>query len=188
MTEPLVTARLLLRQWRDEDLTPYTELNADPRVTEFFPAPFTPEQSLEQVIRFSADLDAGRPGVFAVERREQGDFIGFIGLNVPRFEAAFTPCVEVGWRLAPHMWRQGLASEGARAALAHGFTTLGLDEIVSFTSRLNLPSQAVMRTIGMTHDPAGDFEHPNLPDGHPLRPHVLYRVSSDTAAKPGERV
>jgi RimJ/RimL family protein N-acetyltransferase len=178
--EPLVTERLLLRQWREEDLEPYAALNADPRVTEYFPAPFTPEQSLEQVTRFRADLEAGRPGVFAAELRERGELIGFIGLNVPRFEAHFTPCVEIGWRLAPHVWRQGLATEGALAALAHGFGTLGLDEIVAFTSRLNLPSQAVMRKIGMTHDPADDFEHPNLDDGHPLRPHVLYRVRRST--------
>lgn len=174
--EPLVTDRLLLRQWRDDDLTPYAAINADPRVTEFFPAPFTLEQTREQVARFSADLDAGRPGVFAAERRAQGDLIGFIGLNVPRFQSAFTPCVEVGWRLSPHVWRQGLATEGARAALTHGFDTLGLDEIVSFTSRLNVASQGVMRKLGMTHDPADDFEHPNLPEGHPLRPHVLYRL------------
>lgn len=125
--------------------------------------------------------------MFAAERREQGDLVGFIGLNVPRFEAAFTPCVEVGWRLAPHVWGQGLATEGALACLGHGFGTLGLTEIVSFTAGLNLRSQRVMQRIGMTHDPADDFEHPKLPDGHPLRPHVLYRVSSDTGAREPKR-
>lgn len=166
----LRTSRLLLRQWREEDLEPYAAINADPRVMEFFPAPFTREQSREQLERFSAALDAGEPGVFAAERREQGDLIGFVGLNVPRFEAPFMPCVEIGWRLAPHVWRQGLATEGARAVLAHGFSTLGLAEIVAFTARLNLPSQGVMRKIGMSHEPADDFEHPQLADGHPLRP------------------
>jgi RimJ/RimL family protein N-acetyltransferase len=183
----IVTDRLVLRQWREEDIEPYAAINADPRVTEFFPAPFTAEQSREQVERFSTALSAGAPGVFAAQRRTEGDLIGFIGLNVPTFDAPFTPCVEVGWRLSPHVWRQGLATEGALAALDHGFRTLGLDEIVSFTAALNLPSQAVMRRIGMTHDPADDFEHPRIEQGHRLRPHVLYRVTTDTGSKPPER-
>ncbi len=175
--QELTTSRLLLRQWRPDDVEPYAALNADPRVTEFFVAPFTSEESREQIDRFSTALDAGEPSLFAVERRTEGDLIGFIGLNVPRFEAPFTPCVEIGWRLAPHVWRQGLATEGAIAVLGHGFDTLGLDEIVAFTARLNLPSQGVMRRIGMTHDPADDFDHPRLPAGHRLRPHVLFRIT-----------
>jgi RimJ/RimL family protein N-acetyltransferase len=187
VTHELVTDRLVLRQWREEDLEPYAAINADARVTEFFPAPFTAEQSREQVERVAAALDRDEPGIFAAQRRVEGDLIGFIGLNVPVFEAPFTPCVEVGWRLSPHVWRQGLATEGAVAALRHGFGTLGLTEIVAFTAALNLPSQGVMRKIGMTHDPADDFEHPRVEEGHRLRPHVLYRVSSDTGAKPVSR-
>ena len=114
--------------------------------------------------------------MFAAELRETGEFIGFIGLSVPCFEAHFTPCVEVGWRLAAAYWGRGLATEGARAALRFGFDELGLREIVSFTVPANVRSRRVMEKLGMTHDPADDFDHPSLPQGHPLRRHVLYRL------------
>ena len=104
------------------------------------------------------------------------DFIGYVGLNIPTFEAAFTPCVEIGWRLAAGHWGKGYATEAARAVLDYGFGSLGLKEIVSFTVPANVRSQAVMQRIGMTRDPAGDFNHPHIPQGHPLRRHVLYRL------------
>ncbi|RNL64338.1 N-acetyltransferase [Nocardioides marmoriginsengisoli] len=187
----LRTPRLLLRQWRQEDLAPYAVLNADPVVMEFFPAPLTTAESNAHAQRQHDLLDSDRPALFAVERRGEGDFIGFIGLAVPRFEAPFTPCVEIGWRLSRNAWGLGLATEGARAVLAHGFDHHRLTEIVSFTTVQNTRSRAVMERIGLVRDPAGDFDHPSLPDGHPLRPHVLYRtaaVTSDTGAKPPERV
>jgi len=106
-------------------------------------------------------------------------FAGFVGLAVPRFEAHFTPAVEVGWRLDAEWWGRGYATEAAREALRFGFTEAGLAEIVSFTAPANEPSRAVMRRIGMTHDPAGDFDHPALPPGHHLRRHVLYRLTRD---------
>ncbi|MCW2753482.1 MAG: hypothetical protein JWQ32_893 [Marmoricola sp.] len=175
----LRTSRLLLRQWREDDVAPYTAINADRRVMEFFPRPFTPEETRAQVERFSTALAADRPGIFAAERRSDATFIGFIGLAVPQFEAAFTPCVEIGWRLAVEAWGKGLATEGALAVREHAFGALGLDEIVSFTSRLNLRSQAVMRKIGMTHDVDDDFDHPRLEPGDALRPHVLFRLAAD---------
>lgn len=172
----LGTGRLLLRQWEDEDLLPFAALCADPEVMEHFPAPLPPEQAAELIGRHRALLDAGRPGLFAVEVEETGDFIGFVGLSEPTFSAPFTPCVEIGWRLARTAWGQGYATEAGRAVLAHGFEVLGLTEIVSFTTRANLRSRAVMERLGMTRDPAEDFEHPALEPGDPLRTHVLYRI------------
>jgi len=114
-------------------------------------------------------------GLWAVELADGKPFIGFVGLAVPAFEAHFTPAVEVGWRLAAEHWSRGYATEAARAALDYGFTTAGLDEIVSFTVPANSRSRAVMERLGMTHDPADDFDHPRIEPGHPLRRHVLYR-------------
>ncbi|MFL6155236.1 MAG: GNAT family N-acetyltransferase [Marmoricola sp.] len=173
----LRTERLDLRQWRESDREPFAALNADPVVMEHFPKLLTRAESDAMIDRHEVALAAGEPGVFAAEVRATGEFIGFIGLAVPKFHAAFTPCVEVGWRLARSAWGQGYASEAGLAALRYGFTTLGLDEIVSFTSVGNLRSRAVMERIGMTRDPAEDFEHPNLEPGHRLRPHVLYRIA-----------
>ena len=175
------TERLLLRQWRDDDLTPFAALNADPEVMAHFPAPLTPEQAADLVGRHQALLEAGQPGVFATEVKTTGEFIGFVGLAVPRFEASFTPCVEIGWRLARSAWGHGYATEAARAALDHGFNTLALKEIVSFTAVGNLRSRAVMERIGMRL--VEEFDHPNLEPGHPLQRHVLYA----TGTKPAER-
>lgn len=115
-------------------------------------------------------------GLYAAELRSDGRLIGYIGLHTPTFEAHFTPCVEIGWRLASDVWGQGIATEGARAAVHHALQDLGLDEIVSFAVPANQRSIRIMQKIGMTHDAADDFEHPNLPVGHPLRHHVLYRL------------
>jgi len=114
--------------------------------------------------------------LWAVEISNVTPFAGFIGLSIPRFEAAFTPCVEIGWRLAADFWGRGLATEAARAALAFGFESLGLTEIVSFTVPANLRSRRVMEKLGMSHDPSCDFDHPLLPAGHRLRRHVFYRI------------
>jgi RimJ/RimL family protein N-acetyltransferase len=172
----LRTERLLLRGWRASDRAPYAALNADPLVMEHFPAPLTRAESDAHVDRMVAALDAQGWGLWAVEVPGEADFIGFIGLAVPGFEAPFTPCVEVGWRLARSAWGQGYAPEGARAALAFAFDDLGLDEVLSFTAVGNAKSRRVMEKIGMTHDPAEDFDHPNVPDGSPIRRHVLYRI------------
>ena len=175
------TERLLLREWREDDFEPFARMCADPRVMEFFPATLTPEETAAGIERGRAHFARHGFGWWAAELKETGAFIGFIGLAVPYFEAHFTPCVEVGWRLAAEYWRRGLATEGARASLRYGFEVLGLAEIVSFTSVANVRSRRVMEKIGMTHDPADDFDHPRIAEGHPLRRHVLYRLRANAA-------
>lgn len=165
-----------MRQWRPADREPFARLNADPAVMEFFPACLSRAESDQGVDRIEKHFRERGFGLFAVELRRDGTFIGFIGLNVPRFVAHFTPCVEIGWRLAAAYWGQGLATEGARAALRHGFESLALDEIVAFTVPGNVRSRRVMKKLGMTHDPADDFDHPGLAEGHTMRRHVLYRL------------
>ncbi len=152
-------------------------MNADPTVMEHFPAPMTREQTDEFIDRISPAIDERGWGLWALEVRDTGEFIGFTGLSVPSFEAHFTPAVEIGWRLAKEAWGNGYATEAARAALAYGFGPARLEEIVSFTATTNRPSQRVMQRIGMTHNVADDFDHTRLPDGHRLQRHVLYRIS-----------
>jgi RimJ/RimL family protein N-acetyltransferase len=177
----LVTDRLVLRGWRDDDRHPYAGLNADPLVMEHFPSTLTPQQSNEMVDRMIAAWDDRHYGLWAVEVSEvgqlQGQFIGFVGLSSPTWQAAFTPCVEVGWRLARNAWGRGYATEAARAALGWGFSELEPPgaEFVSFTTEHNVRSRRVMEKLGMRRDPADDFDHPMLPDWVGRR-HVLYRI------------
>ena len=177
------TERLLLRRWREGDREPFAALNADPRVVEFLPGPLTREESNQRAERIEAHFAEHGFGLWAVEVRAGAPFIGFVGLAVPKFEAAFTPCVEIGWRLAAEHWGRGYATEGARAALAFGFEQLRLTEIVSYTVPANARSRRVMEKIGMTRNPAEDFDHPLLPAGHPLRRHVLYRLAADRSPR-----
>jgi RimJ/RimL family protein N-acetyltransferase len=173
------TERLLLREFLDRDRDPFAALNADARVMEHFPHLLTREESDALVDRIGQRWAEDGVGLWAVERRDGGSFLGFVGLAAPSFEADFTPCVEVGWRLAVDAWGHGYATEAARAALAFGFADRGLDEILSWTVPANVRSRAVMERIGMTHDPADDFDHPNIAVGSPLRRHVLYRLSRE---------
>ena len=175
MRETLNTPRLLLRQWREEDRDRFARMNADPRVMRHFPALLSRAESDELIDRARLHFAMRGFGPYAAELRDTGLFVGFIGLVVPNFRSHFTPCVEIGWRLDPAVWNQGLATEGAQEALRFAFEELKLPEIVSFTVPDNLPSRRVMEKIGMTRDLAGDFDHPKLPEGHPLRRHVLYR-------------
>jgi RimJ/RimL family protein N-acetyltransferase len=177
----LRTERLLLRRWQPADLAPFAAMNADPRVNEFLPGPLSQEQSDEMASRIDANFERDGFGLWAVEVRNVCPFIGFIGLAVPRFKAHFTPCVEVGWRLSADHWGRGYATEGARAALDFGFNVAGLKQIVSFTVPANVRSRRVMEKISMTHDPADDFNHPWLPEGHVLQSHVLYRIRPTAA-------
>ncbi|QTN47022.1 GNAT family N-acetyltransferase [Ectopseudomonas mendocina] len=170
------TQRLLLRAWCDSDLPALVALNADIEVMRHFPEPLDAEQSAQLLARLRAHHEQHGFTFWALERRDDGELIGFTGLAQVGFEAPFVPAVEIGWRLARAHWRQGYASEAARAALAVAFERLALDEVVSFTTSANLPSQAVMRSIGMQRDESGDFLHPRVPDGHPMQPHVLYRM------------
>jgi len=165
-----------MRGWREEDLAPFAALNADPVVMEHFPSTLTRQESDALVVRITAQLDDLGFGLWALEVRDSGEFVGFTGLALQTFPAHFTPAVEVGWRLTRSAWGHGYATEAALAALDYGFAVAELDEIVSMTAVTNVRSQRVMQRIGMTHDPADDFEHPNVPDGHPVKPHVLYRI------------
>ena len=182
------TERLQLRAWRDEDLAPFAAMNADPVVCRFLPSTLTRAESDAVAGRIRFFMQAEGWGLWAAELKETGDFLGFIGLSRPAFDAPFTPCVEVGWRLAARFHGRGLASEGARAAAAYAFGTLGLDEVVAFTVPDNLASRRVMEKLGMTRDPHDDFDHPKLPEGHPLRRHVLYRLRSPTPTERARRV
>ena len=177
--EVLRTERLILRLPREADREPFARMNADPWVMEFFPATLSQEESDVLMDRIEAHFENHGFGWCAAELRETSAFIGFIGLAVPRFEAAFTPCVEIGWRLAAEHWGRGLATEGARAVVEHAFADLALKEIVSFTTVANVRSRRVMEKLGMTHDAADDFDHPGLPEAHPQRRHVLYRLRRD---------
>jgi len=170
------TARLRLRQWRDDDRTPFAALNADPLVMHHFPDLLTRDQSDAMVDRCVAALERDGYGLWAVEVSASGEFIGFVGLAVPTWHASFAPRTEIGWRLTSSAWGHGYATEAAHAALATAFGLVGLDEVVSFTTIGNLPSQNVMQRIGMTRDPSEDFDHPRVADG-PLRRHALYRIS-----------
>lgn len=182
----LATPRLVLRGWRDSDLPAFAAMNADPQVMAFFPRTYGRAESDGLVARIRDHFRRHGFGFWAVEAPGAAPFIGFVGLWISDFAAPFTPCVEIGWRLAPRYWGRGYATEAAHASLRFGFETLQRDEIVSFTAAGNLRSRRVMERIGMTRDAAGDFDHPMLPDGSPLRRHVLYRLSrADWEARTG---
>ena len=180
----LTTQRLVLRRWQESDRQPFAEMNADPRVMEFFPNRLTREQSDRLVDRIEAGFGQHGFGLCAAELRSDHSFLGFIGLSVPNFVAHFTPCVEIGWRLRARFWGQGYATEGARAIARYAFDTLNLDSLVSFTTEQNIRSRRVMERIGMTFNPADSFDHPNLPEGHLLRRHLLYRLRPNEFARP----
>jgi RimJ/RimL family protein N-acetyltransferase len=172
----LRTDRLILRRWLADDRVPFAQLNSDPRVMEFFPAALSREESDALADRIHAHFARHQFGLWAMEIPQRTAFAGFVGLAVPGFKAPFMPCVEIGWRLASEHWGFGYATEAARAVLTFGFDSLALDEIVSFTTPHNCRSRRVMERIGMVHNPADDFDHPGLPEGHPLRRHLLYRL------------
>ncbi len=176
------THRLLLRRWVQSDRRPFAELNADPRVMEHFPSTLTSVESEVLIDRIESHFERYGFGLWAVEVRDQVPFAGFVGLAVPSFEAHFTPCVEVGWRLDVKCWGHGYATEAARAALTFGFGPAGLSEIVSMTVPQNERSRRVMERLGMKHDPTDDFDHPSQSDH---RRHVLYRLrASDFSTRP----
>ena len=175
----LKTERLLLRAWRPEDRAPYAALNADAEVMQYLLGPMTREKSAEQIESFQQDFVANEFGRWAVEVPGVSPFIGMVGLSVVPYQAHFTPAVQIAWRLARGHWGRGYASEAASAALAFGFEVAGLREIVAMTVPVNLRSQAVMQKLGMTQNPADDFDHPSVPARHPLVRHVLYRMTDD---------
>jgi RimJ/RimL family protein N-acetyltransferase len=176
-TPEITTARLRLRGWRETDRDALAAMNGDPAVMEHFPAALDRAGSDAMLKGMRDQWQVEGFGLWAIERLDNGAFLGFAGLSRPNFEAQFTPAVEVGWRLARQAWGHGYATESAREALRFGFETLRLDEIVSFTVPANVRSRAVMERLGMTRHPVDDFDHPGLPAGHRLRGHVLYRLT-----------
>ena len=171
------TPRLVLRNWLQSDRPAFAAMSADPEVMKFFPKAMNRSESDAVVDKLTSTIAADGFGFWAAEDKRSHEFIGFIGLMMTPWPARFTPCMEVGWRLARKFWGQGLASEGARGALHHSFEIIGRDEVVSFTAATNLKSIAVMQRLGMTHNPEDDFAHPRLAEDHPLSRHVLYRMS-----------
>jgi ribosomal-protein-alanine N-acetyltransferase len=176
----IITSRLLLRRWRLNDLEAFAEINADPRVMAYYPRPLARSESDGLVEKLEAFFDKAGFGMWAVEHRESGQLIGLTGLNVPDFAPPLKLCVEIGWRYAFSAWGHGYAAEAAKASLEFGFLNLKLPEIAAFTVPDNLRSRAVMERLGMERDPAADFNHPSIPEGHPMSSHVLYRIRRGT--------
>jgi RimJ/RimL family protein N-acetyltransferase len=174
----LRTERLLLRRWRAGDLEACAAMNADPRVMEYFPAPLSRRQSAEFIERMEGSFEDCGYGLWAVELPGEVPFVGCVGLLAVGEELPFAPAVQVGWRLVRAHWGRGLGGEAASAAAAFGVDRLGLRELVAYTAERNERSRRLMERLGMRHDAAEDFAHPGLPVGHPLAPHVLYRLGS----------
>ncbi|MCC2686683.1 MAG: family N-acetyltransferase [Paenibacillaceae bacterium] len=172
----LETPRLRLRDWEDEDLEPFSRLNADEQVMRYFPKTLSWEETAASYKAFISEFRECGFGFYAVEIKESKEFIGFIGFHRATFESDFTPCVEIGWRLKKEAWGKGYATEGAAACLSYGFAELGLGEVYSFTAEVNEPSKNVMRKIGMSF--VKTFAHPRVDPGSPLAKHVLFRIES----------
>lgn len=168
------TERLILRQWKETDAAPFIEMGLDKDVMRFFPKLLSTTESINLIQRISALIDEKGWGFWAVELKESHDFIGFIGLHDQPEQFDFSPCIEIGWRIATKYWKKGYATEGAKAALDYAFNALNKDKVVSFTATVNKPSQAVMERLGMRK--VKHFNHPELPDGHTLQEHVLYAI------------
>jgi 3-dehydroquinate dehydratase/shikimate dehydrogenase len=177
MKEKVITTdRLILRQWRSEDLEPFARLNADPLVREYFSSTLNRQESDRIAKLISDEIDKNGYGFWALSVPHVSDFVGFVGIRPVDFESHFTPAVEMGWRLAHEFWGRGYATEGALAALKYGFQRLKLDEIVAFTAVANARSRNVMEKIYMHRSIDDDFDHPQLALDDPLRRHVLYRI------------
>jgi RimJ/RimL family protein N-acetyltransferase len=177
------TERLLLRPWKDQDFLPFAEMNADPRVREFFVSVLTREQSDAEIRHFQSTHERDGFSLLAAELNATGEFIGLIGLETMNIvlPSVAQPAVELGWRISRSHWGKGLAAEGARGVIRFAFETLQLREVLATTVPANLRSRRVMEKIGMKHLVGFDFEHPRVPEGHPLRRHVLYAIWKDAA-------
>jgi RimJ/RimL family protein N-acetyltransferase len=176
------TERLILREWRDDDRPRFAAIVADPHVMRYYPAPKTQAEADAWIDRMIAGLADGTGHFLAVERKGDGALLGLTGTADIRFAIPTNPKLEIGWVLGQQYWGQGYAPEGARAALSYAFAVLKAPEVVAFTARLNEPSQAVMKKLGMARDPAADFDHPAVPERNPLKPHVLYRIVNPASA------
>ena len=176
----LETERLILREWLPEDATPFAKMNSDPAVMEYFPKKLSMSETEAMILKLQDEQSRNGMTFWATELKSTGEFIGFVGIR--RFDDSlpFGPGTEIGWRLKKSVWGIGLATEGALACLNYGFTRFRIDEIVAFTAIQNTRSMRVMEKIGMKRDPHGDFDHPRVPDGHPVKRHVLYRVRGNS--------
>ncbi len=183
--DSITTGRLIMRRWKDEDRAPFAELNADPQTLVFFPSTLTRQESDALVDRIEARLELHGYGLWALEVRQTGQFIGFTGLAPLPADVPHGGGMEIGWRLARHAWHQGYATEAARAARDVAFGGVGLPELWSMTAVLNTPSQAVMRRIGMTE--VVRFEHPGVPDGSPVKPHVMFHLAARILTPPASQ-
>ena len=166
------TPRLLLRRWQDSDLEPYVRLNADTEVMRYFPVPYSSSQTKAFYDLIQQEFADYGYGLYATEEKASGRFMGYIGFHHAKLAVNFCPCIEIGWRLDKAFWNKGYATEGAKACLDYGFSHLGFEKVYSFTAIVNLPSERIMQKIGMKLE--GHFEHPDIPEGHPLRSHVFY--------------
>lgn len=180
LLDRIETPRLVLRAWKESDRIPFAAMNADPRVMEFFPKVLSSSESDEAFGRVLTHFDRYGFGIWALEARRSGEFLGLLGLQNVRFEAKFTPAVEIGWRLRYEAWGKGFATEGAQAALKAGFGRLGLSEIVAMTVPENQRSRRVMEKLGMTYVVGEDFNHPLIEEGSRYRRHILYRKKKET--------
>jgi RimJ/RimL family protein N-acetyltransferase len=177
----MVTERLLLRRWSEEDREPFRRMNADPRVMEYFQSTLAAEMTDALMERNARHFEEHGFGLWAAELRTDRSFVGFVGLATVSADLPFAPAVEIGWRLAASCWGKGLATEGAKAVVQYAFEEAGLEGLVSYTAAANLRSRRVMEKVGMVHSPEDDFEHPRIAEGHWLRPHVLYRLGTGSA-------
>ncbi len=169
------TERLILRDWQESDFAPFRAMNMDPNVMEFFPNTLSNSETDAFAGRIKSEFEKCNYGLFAVEEKESREFLGFIGFHWAAFDSDFTPCIEIGWRLKFDAWGKGFATEGAAACLKYGFDTLGFDKVYSFTSKLNIRSESVMKKIGMKK--IAEFDHPNIDEGSELKTHVFYMIS-----------
>lgn len=174
--QQIITNRLILRDWQTEDLEPFAAMNQDVRVMQYYPSTLSLAETKTYIEKITAHLKQHGFGLYACALQDTNEFIGYVGLNIPSFNAHFTPCVEIGWRIAFQHWGKGYAPEAARAVLKIGFENFNLNKIVSFTAKQNMRSRRVMEKLGMEHNPAEDFHHPNLPPDHALSLHALYRL------------
>ena len=171
------TPRLLLGDWKENDLDIFATMNADSEVMRYFPEPYSEERTKQLYDDIQKEFAEFGYGLYATRERKSGRFIGFIGFHHANFEADFCPCIEIGWRLHKPFWNNGYATEGAKACLQHGFGKLGFDRIYSFTAIQNIPSQRVMQKIGMQE--YSSFHHPKVPENHPLKPHICYVINKE---------
>ena len=178
--QTLHTKRLLLRRWQDDDRDALARICADPEVMRYRLAPLTRQESDDLIDEIEASFDDNGFGLWAVERLDEGRLLGYTGFGTSDFGAPFCPAIDVGWTLARDAWGHGYATEGAVAAMDFAFEELHLDEVVAHTTQLNERSQAVMRRLGMTHDPGDDFDAPWYEIGHPHGRFVLYRIEAST--------